>query len=179
MMNASVAVKTVEVISEKYPSLTCDVKAGLERVRWPGRLELIRKVPPILVDGAHNPDAAKALSVYLRKILAAHYRRIILVIGIMGDKDIEGILTHLLPLASETIFTAPSYGRAAPAKVLASHASSLGYSSRETGTVAEAISLAADLCSPGDIIVVTGSFYTIGEAREVLGNPGVLSRLRE
>jgi len=179
MMNASVAVKTVEVISEKYPALACDVKAGLERVKWPGRLELIRKVPPVLVDGAHNPDAARALSVYLRKILSAHYRKIILVIGIMGDKDIEGILTQLLPLASETIFTAPSYGRAAPAEVLASHASSLGYSSRETGTVAEAISLAEDLCPPGDIIVVTGSFYTIGEAREVLGKRGVLSRLRE
>lgn len=179
MMNASVAVKTVEVLSEKYPALNCDVKGGLERVRWPGRLELIRKAPPILIDGAHNPDAARALAAYLAKTLAARYRRIILVIGIMGDKDIKGILRPLLPLASETIFTAPSYGRAASAEILASHASSLGYPSKETGSVAEALTLAEDLCSAGDIIVVTGSFYTIGEAREILGSRGVLSRLRE
>jgi dihydrofolate synthase/folylpolyglutamate synthase len=178
-VNASVAVKTIEVISEKYTDLRCDVREGLSRVRWPGRLELIRKDPPVLIDGAHNPDAARALSLYLGTMCAARYRRVLLIAGIMGDKDIEGILAHLLPHASETIFTAPSYGRAAPAGVLASHASSLGYSSRQTRTVAEALALAEDIYLPGDIIVVTGSFYTIGEAREILVKRGVLSRLRE
>jgi dihydrofolate synthase/folylpolyglutamate synthase len=133
----------------------------------------------VLIDGAHNPDAARALSLYLGTMCAARYRRVLLIAGIMGDKDIEGILAHLLPHASETIFTAPSYGRAAPAGVLASHASSLGYSSRQTRTVAEALALAEDIYLPGDIIVVTGSFYTIGEAREILVKRGVLSRLRE
>jgi dihydrofolate synthase/folylpolyglutamate synthase len=178
-VNASVAVKTIEVISEKHTGLRCNVREGLARVRWPGRLELIRKDPPVLIDGAHNPEAARSLSLYLEKLRAGRYRRIVLIAGIMGDKDIEGILAHLLPHASETIFTAPSYGRAAPAGVLASYASSLGYSSRETRTVAEAMALAEDLYLPGDIIVVTGSFYTIGEAREILGQRGVLSRLRE
>jgi dihydrofolate synthase/folylpolyglutamate synthase len=167
------------VISEKHTGLRCNVREGLARVRWPGRLELIRKDPPVLIDGAHNPEAARSLSLYLEKLRAGRYRRIVLIAGIMGDKDIEGILAHLLPHASETIFTAPSYGRAAPAGVLASYASSLGYSSRETRTVAEAMALAEDLYLPGDIIVVTGSFYTIGEAREILGQRGVLSRLRE
>ena len=178
-VNASAAVKTIEVVSEKYADLRCDVRKGLAQVRWPGRLELIRKDPPVLIDGAHNPDAARSLSLYLEKLRASRYRRIVLIAGIMGDKDIKGILGPLLPQASETIFTAPSYGRAAAAGVLAAHASSLGYSSRETRTVAEAITLAEDLYLPGDIIVVTGSFYTIGEAREILGPPGVLSRLRE
>jgi dihydrofolate synthase/folylpolyglutamate synthase len=179
MMNASVAVKTIEVISEKYPRLACEVREGLGQVRWPGRLELVRQVPPILIDGAHNPDAARALAAHLRNILTAKYKRIILILGIMGDKDIRGILAELLPVSSETIFTAPAYGRAAPAGVLAAHASSLGHSSRGTGTVSEAIAMAEKLHMPGDLIVVTGSFYTIGEAKEVLGNRGVLSRLRE
>jgi len=179
MMNAAVAVKTIEVISGKYPAYPFDVKGGLLNVRWPGRLEIIAGEPPILIDGAHNPGAARALSVYMEKILAVKYRRVILVLGIMGDKDIEGILRYLLPRASEIIFTAPAYGRAAPADTLASHASSLGYTSKKTETVAEAMTLARDICQPGDIIVVTGSFYTIGEARELLGKQGVLSRLRE
>ncbi len=179
MMNASVAVRLAEVIAERHPALKVDVRKGLWQVRWPGRLELIKKTPPILIDGAHNPDAALALSEYLRAMLAPRYKRIILIIGIMGDKDREGILARLLPLASETIFAAASYGRAASPESLAASASSLGYSSRKARTVAEAIALAEDLCGPDDIVVITGSFYTIGEAKEVLGGRGLLSRLRE
>lgn len=178
-VNASMAIKVVEIISDRYPQMKFDIKKGLEHVRWPGRLEMVKTDPPVLIDGAHNPQAAGTLSVYLKKVLSSQYRRIIMVLGVMGDKDIDGILAPLLPLASEIIFTSPAYGRAAPPGLLASRAAFMGYPSRTSFSVPDAINTAEALCLPGDLIVVTGSFYTIGEVKEVLGEKGVLSRLRE
>jgi len=177
--NASLAAKTVEVLQERDPSLRLDIAGGIGRVKWPGRLEMISSDPPILIDGAHNPHASASLSLYLKGLLGNRFNRIIMVLGVMGDKDVSGILAPLLPLASEIIATAPSYGRAASPGSLSETIASLGYAARTSLSVAEAIAEAKDLCRPGDVIVITGSFYTIGEAREVLGHPGILTRLRE
>jgi dihydrofolate synthase/folylpolyglutamate synthase len=172
------------------------IRDGLSRVRWPGRLELIKEDPPILIDGAHNPSAAVALSQVLKKIFLGKYR-IIMVLGIMGDKDIEGIMKPLLPLASEIILTAPQYERAASPYRLADVAASLGFTNvRIAPSVKDAIEMATKESSNNppsppftkggsrgihhsSLIVVTGSFYTIGEAKEAIGQKGVLARLRE
>ncbi len=179
IINAALAVKTAEILTGKYPGMICGVRDGLGAVRWPGRMEVVKEDPVIMIDGAHNPDAAGALASHLGKMPSRGYGRVIMIIGIMEDKDIDGILRYLLPLASVVIFTAASYSRAASAEVLSAHAASLGYPSVLSTGVADALRKAERLYEAGDIIVVTGSFYTIGEAKEVLGNKGVLSRLRE
>jgi dihydrofolate synthase/folylpolyglutamate synthase len=179
IINASLAAKTIEVLSEKYPGMNCDIRRGLEEVQWPGRLEMIKRSPPILIDGAHNPSASHALAQSLQRKLDNQYRRIILIIGIMGDKNVEAILAPLLPLSAETIFVSPAYERAASSGLLADAAQSLGYTSRNALSVTDGIHLAEKLYQPGDLIVITGSFYTIGEAKEALFNKGILSRLRE
>ncbi|MHB8882777.1 MAG: bifunctional folylpolyglutamate synthase/dihydrofolate synthase [Thermodesulfovibrionales bacterium] len=177
--NASLAVRTAELLSARFPEMSLDIQRGIGDVSWPGRLEMVSDAPPILIDGAHNPQAAEALAAYLRGLLARDYKRIIGVFGVMADKDISGILRPLLPLAAEIIFTAPAYGRAASPERLRLEAAQAGKQVRTAPTVAGALALARDLCQPGDLIVVTGSFYTIGEAREALGTKGVLTRLRE
>lgn len=178
-INAALALKTTEILTGKYPGMVCSMRDGLGAVRWPGRIELVEEDPTILIDGAHNPDAAVALSAHLGKMLSRGRGRILMIIGIMEDKDIDGILRPLLPLASVLIFTAAPYGRAASAEVLASHAASQGYPSILSAGVSDALRKAEELYEPGDVIVVTGSFYTIGEAKEILGEKGVFSRLRE
>jgi len=179
MVNAATAVKAVEILMEKYPEMRCNVSKGLLAARWPGRLEMANETPPVLIDGAHNPQAALALSQFLKEVALLRYKRIILVAGAMGDKDIGGILDPLLPLASEILFASPAYGRSAPPERLASYAASKGYSAIITQSVADALGKAEDIYLDGDLIVVTGSFYTIGEAKEFFGNKGVLTRLRE
>jgi dihydrofolate synthase/folylpolyglutamate synthase len=178
MTNASLAIKTIEILSGQC-GMTFDIRKGLADVKWPGRLEMASDDPPILIDGAHNPHAAAALSRYLEQALSRGYRRIILVAGVMADKDIDGILAPLLPLASEIIFASPAYGRAASADMLASRAAAMGFSSRPGGSVSDALRMAEELYTTGDLIVITGSFYTIGEAKEALDGKGVLTRLRE
>ena len=177
-VNAAVAVRAIEEITRARPSLRCDIPLGLKEACWPGRLEYVKDHPPVLIDGAHNPHAAGVLADYLRKALEL-YGRIILVMGIMTDKDREGIMQPLLPLASEVIFTAPAYGRAASPGLLASQARGMGYFAKTADSVSDALDMAEDLYVQGDLIVVTGSFYTIGEAEEALGRKGVLARLRE
>ncbi len=177
-LNAALAVRTIEEIMKKYPEMSCDIGQGLQAARWPGRLEFVKDQPPLLIDGAHNPQAAAVLADFLRKALGL-YRRIILVMGIMNDKDREGIMKPLLPLAAEIIFTAPAYGRAASPETLAAEARGLGYLAGTALTVPDALNMAERLYTQGDLIVVTGSFYTIGEVKEALGQKGVLARLRE
>lgn len=173
--NASVAVRTIELVMEREPVSYGSVKEGLAHARWQGRLELIKKEGccyDFLIDGAHNPSASKALAESLKRYFIPSYEKIILILGVMSDKDIEGIMEPLLPLASELIFTAPEYERAAPPERLAESARRAGFPSKVTRSVKEALELALDM-TPGDsrsaLIVITGSFYTIGEAKALLG----------
>ena len=82
-------------------------------------------------------------------------------------------------LSAETIFTAPNYERAAKPVVLAECAKSLGYNSIESKSVSEAVVTVKKIYKPNDLILITGSFYTIGEAMEVFGRKGTLTALRE
>ena len=123
----------------------------------------------------------------------------------MNDKDVSGIMEPLLPLASEIILSSPAYSRAASPEKLTGIAESLGFRNLRTApTVKDAVALAIEISQRSNnphspphpplgkggqrggegindppLIVITGSFYTIGEAKEVLGQKSVLARLRE
>jgi dihydrofolate synthase / folylpolyglutamate synthase len=194
VVNASLAVKAISVAFENRdlnhnagarlcacPQLSEEeIRKGLAATRWRGRLELVSSDPPVIVDGAHNAEAAAALAEFIAKYMAD--RKIILVLGIMADKDIQEILDALLPVAAETIFTAPAYSRAESPHRLAKRAGESGFANvRVVATVSDAIAEAKELqasLSPA-AVVITGSFYTAGEAMEALGERAVLSTLRE
>jgi dihydrofolate synthase/folylpolyglutamate synthase len=191
MQNASVAIRAATIVMENHAlpssSLLPVIREGLQSVRWPGRLEYVRQDPPVLIDGAHNPAAAAALAEAVKRTFLPQYEKIIIILGIMADKDITGIMEPLLPLAEETILTAPGFSRAATPDKLASAARSLGFSGTQTcPTVKDALDLAfrkgrnaSFLRHRHPLILITGSFYTIGEAKEMLGQKGVLTGLRE
>jgi dihydrofolate synthase / folylpolyglutamate synthase len=161
------------------------IRNGLASTKWAGRLEFISEKPPVLIDGAHNPAAAAALAQALKRTLLQKYKKIIMILGVMNDKDIKGIMEPLLPLASHIICTSPAGSRAASAETLAEVAASLGFPAAQmTRTVKEALGIATQIAmhqapSTTPLIVVTGSFYTAGETKEMLGKKGVLGGLRE
>lgn len=175
-LNASLAIRAFELVMGQCPRPGEAVREGLRSLRWPGRLELAASDPPILIDGAHNPSAAAALALALREDFLEGGEKMVLVMGIMADKDLKGVMAPLLPLAREVIFAAPGYARAAPPAVLARCAQELGYRTKTAASVREAMDMARAF---GGLVVVTGSFYTIGEAKEVLGSTGTLTGLRE
>jgi dihydrofolate synthase / folylpolyglutamate synthase len=165
--NAAVALAAVELLQENGLDIPeTAVRQGLQQVRWPGRLEVVATQPLLVLDGAHNPAAATTLVQALKCDLT--YRRLILVLGIMADKDIGGILRRLLPLAEVVIFSRPRYERAAPPERLASLAPNVSQETHVIADLGAAIQKAQELAGPGDLIVVTGSLFTIGEAREYL-----------
>ncbi len=193
IQNASVAIKTVKLLEknskQKFGSKILInnwdefIRKGLKQVKWAGRLEMLETTPPILIDGAHNPSAAESISKTIRQIFGSTVKKFIIILGIMSDKDIKGVIKPFLSFASEIILTSPAYSRAAPPEKLAEIAESMGFFNVKIAkTVRDAIAEAKNLAITGDdnsLIVITGSFYTIGEAKEILFSKGILTTLRE
>jgi len=169
--NAALALAVVELLRRDGFSISEEaIRGGLKMTRWPGRLEQVAQDPRVLLDGAHNPAAARALAQTLKQ---THLNgRLIMVLGIMADKDLKTILARLLPLAQVVIFTQPRYFRAATPQDLAARAQPYNLETLTVPRVAEAVRRAQSLAGPQDKIVVTGSLYTVGEAKEYFGGGG-------
>ncbi|MHB9074283.1 MAG: bifunctional folylpolyglutamate synthase/dihydrofolate synthase [Desulfobaccales bacterium] len=166
--NAALALAVVELLSKAgFPVSEAAIREGLLAARWPGRLEQLRQDPRIWLDGAHNPAAALTLAQNLKQIRG--HGRLIMVMGVMADKDVDTILARLLPLAQAVIFTQPQYFRAATTRDLARRAQPYGLEIMQVPQVAAAVRQAQSLAGPEDRIVVTGSLYTVGEAKEYFG----------
>ena len=155
------------------------VRRGLEEARWEGRLERVSKNPDIYLDGAHNPASAKMLAAAL-KDLRLDYRQLVLIIGILGDKDVRGIISELLPLADRVIVTKPDYSRALDVALLAKEVRSLHSTVDSAQSLGQAIEKAKAAAGKDDLIVITGSLYVVGDARAsiIQGPPPALSNLK-
>ncbi|MBF0463761.1 MAG: bifunctional folylpolyglutamate synthase/dihydrofolate synthase [Nitrospirae bacterium] len=188
--NVSSAVRAWELIIEsgKISGSEELLRSSLKQMTWHGRCELtIIKGIHFLFDGAHNPEALTMLSeticrVYLKSGNPnSSYGRIILVFAAMSDKDCSRMVNEIVPAADEVIFTALSYGRAEKPESLLSEVKwkFTDKSFHIATTVADALKKAINLYNPGTLIVVAGSFYLLGEAKEILGEKSVLRSLSE
>jgi len=164
--NAALALAAAELLSGAgFPVAPQALVSGLARATWPGRMELFPGEPRVLLDGAHNPAGAQALARALALIPRA---RLFLVAGVMGDKELSGILSPILPLADRVFAVAPALDRALPAAQLAAFCRGAGASAEEAGSVARGIALARAAAGADDLILVSGSLFTVGEARSIL-----------
>jgi dihydrofolate synthase/folylpolyglutamate synthase len=155
------------------------VREGLRAVRWGGRLETVEARPHIVLDGAHNPDAAAALAAHvagIRRIRPGS--RVLLVWGMMRDKDQAGFLDRLLPHVDEVIVTQARGLRAMPACELEPLVRARGRTARAQADPVEAMALARRMAAPDDLILLTGSLLLVGEAKAILLGCG-LSPLRD
>jgi dihydrofolate synthase/folylpolyglutamate synthase len=96
------------------------------------------------------------------------YRRLVLVLGILGDKDYRGIVSELVPLADHVIVTKPEYSRAMDVSALSSEVRTLHGSVETAETVRKAIVAAQAIAAPDDLILITGSLYVVGDARTAI-----------
>lgn len=146
------------------------VRDGFANVRSPGRLELLFTDDgvPVLLDGAHNPAAAVVLTRALHELHGR--RRRVLVLGILADKDIRAMVQNLRDAADEVVITVPECPRAATLDTLRDACRATGLTVvAEIGDVASAVQVAAASAGRHGMVVVTGSLYTVGEARAALG----------
>ena len=166
--NAALALAAAELLDSGgtlIPDLA--LRQGLAGACWPGRMELIAGTPPLLLDGAHNPAGAKALAEAL-----ADYRRkrILLVTGVCSDKDMEGIYAPLLPLLERVYTVTPAVERSLKDQELANFFRTQGCAATPCGSVAAGINAARVEALPGDLILVCGSLFVVGEAKAWLEN---------
>lgn len=179
--NLGCALMMTELAAERGLAISEQaVRDGVRGVEWEGRLETVGREPTLLLDGAHNPAAAEALSDYLRRLRArpAHPERsVILLIGMMRDKDHSGFLRAVLPLADQVVLTQAGLARSAPVETLRAAIPPSGPPVHVEPAVADALALARRLARPSDIICVTGSLMIIGEVKALLRG-SALSPLR-
>ena len=167
--NAACALAAVQA-HVGHPLNPAVVRAGFAGVRSPGRLELLSTDDgtPVLLDGAHNPAAARVLARSLRELHGD--RRRVAVLGVMADKDLPAMVGLLGTVVDEVVVTEPDSPRAATVDQLADvcHAAGLPVIAA-VPDVGDAVRLAARRTGTHGMVVVTGSLYTVGDARAVLG----------
>jgi len=146
------------------------LRAGVAAVRVPGRLEVISESPVVVVDGAHNPHAARALAAAMTS--AFRFRDVILVLGVLDDKDVEGIVAALGPIASHVVVAPAPSERAADVERLRAAAVAVcgprGVHVEVATDVGHALELAMSIVGPADGVLVAGSLTTVAAARAVL-----------
>jgi len=144
------------------------MEEGLSRLSWPGRLEVLRDKPLMVVDGAHNGDSSRRL----RQALRDHFSfgRAVLVMGVSGDKKVAAMAEELAPVTDLLIATRSQHPRAAEPEAVAAAFAARGVASETCPTVAAALDRARALAGPDDLVCVVGSLFVVAEAREqVLG----------
>ena len=176
--NAALALAAVEAFVGGDDALDAEVvREAFAEVTSPGRLEVIRRSPTIVLDAAHNPHGAEAVVEAIGDSFA--FDPLIGVLGVMADKDHEGLLGAFEPVLAHVVCTQNSTDRSMPAADLAEAA--LGIFGQDRVSVApvlaDAIDQAAALAEAGGVfgeaigsgaVLVTGSVVTVGEARALL-----------
>jgi dihydrofolate synthase/folylpolyglutamate synthase len=169
--NASLAVEVIQKLKNIYGYRIEEeaIKRGLMSAKWPGRLEVMKKRPYVVIDGAHNPQGMTVLKESLKLF---NYRRLILVIGMLKDKEVNKMLNIITPVADVIITTTPLSDRAYSAKDLASKISR--NSVFAVDQIDKAVNEALKMAGEEDMVLFCGSLYMIGHVRKLLR--GVLNK---
>lgn len=154
------------------------VRRGLQSVQWEGRLEVLERGPVLLLDGAHNPAAAHVLAEYLAEWSATRPEaRLILVLGMMRDKDHKHFVEPLHRLVSEVVLTQADMARSSSVQELREVIGSQFPLCHVAPSAADALALARARATAQDLICVTGSLMLVGEVKALVRGCG-LSPLR-
>ena len=163
LRNASVALCALDTLRERLPLAMQDIRRGLAEVTLPGRFQVLPGRPQVILDVAHNPEAAKTLAANLAD--SGYAAETVAVCGMLRDKDIPGVLSALAPRITRWHVASLSGPRAASARELAEHLGAVGNRAPVAlfDSPAEAFSSARSSISQDDKIVVFGSFLTVGD----------------
>ena len=163
LKNAAVVLETVGVLREKGWKISeTDVRAGLSKTVWPARFEVLSRAPLFIVDGAHNPQCAEALAETLAEYLPG--RKLIILAGVLADKDYAKMLGFLLPFADQFICVTPDSPRALPAEKLAEFLTAAGADAGAADSIRSGVTEAVDT---EKTVLACGSLYMAGRVRDI------------
>ena len=171
-LNSALVFNVIKVLREKYHFKIPDsaIREGFLSVKWPGRMDFIEE--NILIDVAHNPHGMSALINELKKLKPSKFKKIILVIGMLRDKDYSEVLKMTDSIVDVTIFCAPKTDRSLAPNYLAN------YSNCKTKLIVpnvdEAFERGESLLKKDELLLIAGSLYTAGEVYAYLQKTGRL-----
>jgi len=167
LFNASCAIAAVE--SLKFHDIVISLSAienGLKNVKWPGRLEIIQEKPLVVLDSAKDPLAMRKLKDAVQKNFK--YKKLILVISISSDKDVHSMLSEIVPISDFVVLTRHKVmKRAADPELLSAMVEEYSKDFIIIDDVKDAVREALSRANKKDMILITGSLFTVGEAREL------------
>ena len=168
--NAALVLDTVDLLRRKGWNIPEEaLRDGLAAAEWPGRFEVLRRTPPLILDGAHNPGGANALAESLEACLPG--QKLTFILGVMAGKDRRAMLEAVAPHAARFLTVSPGGPRALDSAILAEELRQMGFAAENAGTLEAALPQAS---GPACIF---GSLYLAGEARSrfsenALSTPG-------
>lgn len=142
------------------------IEKGLKKVKWPGRFEILKTNPITLIDGAHNIDGIIKLKESLKTYI--DYKNIILILGILADKQVEDMISVMAPIARKIICVTPHSDRAELAGSLKEVVEKYNSNCEAIEEYKMAYEKALSYCEEGDLLLISGSLYMIGDMRRVI-----------
>lgn len=164
--NAALAIRSIELLPKKYKITRENIYKGLARCRWPGRLEIINRNPDIILDGAHNVDGVKRLVEFLDDNIEKN-KKIFFLISILKDKDYKEMINIINTLnhKKEFAITKNQNERSLNPNLLKNYADSLKIKSEIYYDIYEAVKKTYKILNRNNLLCITGSLYTVSEAR--------------
>lgn len=163
--NAVLAICAAQLLRERgFPINATSCTAGLSRVRWPGRMQLLEASPQILIDAAHNAEGMRKLVRSIRAIFPE--RRVKVVLSLLKDKALTQVLRAWRDLPVEFFFAPAQSDRARAPERMQAEAQRMGFTAHARGSARAAVAAAQASCKDDDLLCVAGSHYLIGELME-------------
>ena len=166
--NAATAIEVVEALRRGGWDISREaLHEGLARAVWPGRMELARRSPDLILDGGHNPQCMEAVARSLGQLYPG--KKIHFLLGVLADKDYPAMVRPLLPLACEFYTLTPDSPRALSARDLAQYLEEQGVQATPCADARAGVEQMLARCGPEEVCCACGSLYLVGELRHLLG----------
>jgi dihydrofolate synthase / folylpolyglutamate synthase len=164
-VNAGLAVTACTALADPFIT-EHTIRKGLKSASWPGRMEMYGTNPSLLLDGAHNLDSFKKLTASLSELFP--HKRKIWVFGIMKDKPLVEIAEIISDYADYIVLTQAKNDRSAPPEQIRKAFKNFSKPIEGVDEIPLALDRAYQVADPDDLIVVTGSLFTVAEAKQVI-----------
>lgn len=169
LLNCSVVVHAIEELIGQGTTISKDnILMGLGNVKWPARLEVMNKKPLVVIDGAHNIDGIEKLTESIDMYF--NYNKIILILGILADKQVEEMIKTIVPKVSRVITVTPHSDRAELSEELKVQVEKYTANCEAIEDYEEAYKKALSYCDEEDLLLVSGSLYMVGDMRRIIRN---------
>ncbi|MGC8603670.1 MAG: bifunctional folylpolyglutamate synthase/dihydrofolate synthase [Desulfomonilaceae bacterium] len=166
--NATIAIRAVEeLLKQDYKISEDAIREAISTTQFPGRFELLKRSPDVIIDGAHTPEGMRLLKSALIKLYPS--RKPLLLLGILKDKNVETLVRTIAPIAKRVVCVAPHSDRSLDPKELCKIVTGLGTPATSMDSIEGGFSDLLEQAEMDDVIIAAGSLYMIGPVRRVCG----------